>query len=185
VNLFEAGERLHRRVSVQHRMSPLALLALAAVTRVPIDLNGNTTFVQVKVNGAGPYSFIVDTGAALVVGQPRRRREARPPRARGQRSRTERGVPSRPRACRTSRSGRRRDALRPRPGVVPDDGDREQRGRRIDGVLGAELFQKYVVELDYVASRMTLYEPKEFSAEGRGKGLSLSFHDNHPYVHAG
>ncbi|HJQ97905.1 MAG TPA: aspartyl protease family protein [Candidatus Polarisedimenticolaceae bacterium] len=166
-------------------MSPLALLALAAVTRVPIDLAGNTTFVQVKVNGSGPYAFILDTGAHSSSVSPD--------------VVVKLGLPAREGAVAHGAGGA--VASSRVPGVALSVGDAKlsglelgsfpmtaienSAGRRIDGVLGAELFQKYIVELDYVALRMTLYEPKEFTAEGRGKGLSLSFHDNHPYVHAG
>ena len=166
-------------------MSPLALLALAAVTRVPIDLAGNTTFVQVKVNGSGPYAFILDTGAHSSSVSPD--------------VVVKLGLPAREGAVAHGAGGA--VASSRVPGVALSVGDAKlsglelgsfpmtaienSAGRRIDGVLGAELFQKYIVELDYVALRMTLYDPKEFTAEGRGKGLSLSFHDNHPYVHAG
>jgi len=166
-------------------MNPLALLAIAAVTRVPIDLNGNTTFVQVRVNGSGPYSFILDTGALASTISPDVVAKL--------------GLPSREGGVAHGAGGAVAASRVPdvtltvgdaalsglELGSFPMTAIENSAGRRIDGVLGAEVFQRYVVELDYLKPEMTLYEPKGFSAAGRGKGLPLSFHDNHPYVHAG
>jgi|KBSSwiStaDraftv2_1062776.scaffolds.fasta_scaffold24110_5 predicted aspartyl protease len=165
-------------------MSALALLALVAVTSVPIELNGNTTFVSVRVNGAGPYSFILDTGAhsssvspGVVEKLGLTAREGSVAHGAGG------SVASSQVAGVTLELGEGKLAGLD-VGSYPVDAIENSVGRRIDGVLGSELFRRYVVELDYVKLQLSLYEPKEFSADGRGKGLALSFHDNHPYVQA-
>ena len=57
-------------------------------------------------------------------------------------------------------------------------------GRPMDGILGAEFFKRYVVELDYEKKEITLYEPADFIYSGRGENLPLTFYHNHPYVRA-
>ncbi len=57
-------------------------------------------------------------------------------------------------------------------------------GRRMDGILGAEFFRRFVVEIDFLKKELSLYEPGAFSYQGSGKILPLSFRDNHPYVKA-
>jgi predicted aspartyl protease len=166
-------------------MSPLALLALAAVTRVPIDLSGNTTFVPVKVNGSGPFSFILDTGAHSSTVSPDVVAKLGLASHEGATARGAGGTVTASRVPDVTLAVGDAKLSGLELGSFPMTAIENSAGRRIDGVLGAELFQRYVVELDYVGSQMTLYEPKGFSDEGRGKGLSLTFRDNHPYVHAG
>src|SRR5262245_40066890 len=165
-------------------MSTLALLALSAGTRVPIELSGNTTFLTVRVNGNGPYSFILDTGAHSSSVSPGVVEKLGLAAREGSVSHGAGGaVASSQVSAVTLEVG---EAKLPglQVSAFPVDSIENSVGRRIDGMLGSELVRRYVVELDYVKLQLTLYEPKEFSAEGRGKGLPLSFFDNHPYVHA-
>ena len=57
-------------------------------------------------------------------------------------------------------------------------------GRALEGILGSDLFQRYVVQIDYETRMIDLYEPAAFDARGRGESLPLTFHHNHPYVRA-
>jgi hypothetical protein len=58
----------------------------------------------------------------------------------------------------------------------------EMAGREIDGFLGADLFRRYVVELDPVGRRMLLHDPAAFTFGGRGEVLPLEVLDNRPVV---
>jgi hypothetical protein len=55
-------------------------------------------------------------------------------------------------------------------------------GRSMDVIIGAELFHRYVVEVDYETRFITLYDPKQFVYTGKGESLPLKFSSNHPYV---
>src|SRR5262249_8876494 len=57
-------------------------------------------------------------------------------------------------------------------------------GHVMDGIVGAELFQRYVVEIDYASSTLRLYEPASFHYEGKGERLALTFSTNLPYMQA-
>jgi hypothetical protein len=51
-----------------------------------------------------------------------------------------------------------------------------------DGVLGDEFFRLFVVELDYAAQVMNLYEPKSYQYKGRGEAIPLEVVRPHIYI---
>lgn len=54
----------------------------------------------------------------------------------------------------------------------------------IDGVFGNGFLKNFVVEIDYAAQLINLYEPKSYRYSGSGKTISLELTDNHIYVRA-
>ncbi len=54
-------------------------------------------------------------------------------------------------------------------------------GHRIDGVLGYDFFQQFVVILDYQHQRLTLCDPASFQA-GRGQSVPLNLGSRQPYM---
>lgn len=72
------------------------------------------------------------------------------------------------------------------PLVVHDISDRiaAQAGRRLDGLLGWELFDHFVVEVDLSRGRILLHDPETFVYHGRGEVLPLSIEDRRPIVEA-
>lgn len=162
-----------------------ASLLLAPAGHLPIQLNGNTMFVEVRVNGSGPYDFILDTGALASVISPHVVAELKLATLDGG---VAQGAGGRVESARVPNvtlelGGIRMQGLQ--PGSFPMTSIENSVGRRIDGIVGAELFHAYVVEIDYLGSEILLHEREGFSAKGRGKGLPLHFYDNHPYVRAG
>ena len=57
-------------------------------------------------------------------------------------------------------------------------------GRTLDGALGLGLFSRYVVEIDYAARRVNLYDLQSYQYSGSGTRLPLTMEDNHFYVPA-
>ena len=53
-----------------------------------------------------------------------------------------------------------------------------------DGVLGDELFRLFVVEIDYAAQVINLYEPKNYEYKGRGEAIPLEVRPRWVYVRA-
>ena len=51
-----------------------------------------------------------------------------------------------------------------------------------DGVLGDELFRLFVVEIDYAAQVINLYEPKNYEYKGRGEAIPLEVRPRWVYV---
>jgi hypothetical protein len=58
----------------------------------------------------------------------------------------------------------------------------ENAGRDIHGFLGAELFERYVVEIDPATRRLLLHDPETFSYDGLGTVLPLEVEDRRPVV---
>jgi membrane-associated protease RseP (regulator of RpoE activity) len=57
-------------------------------------------------------------------------------------------------------------------------------GHALEGIVGSELFRRYVVEIDYAHSTLRLYEPSDFHYAGTGERLPLTYTYNLPYIQA-
>jgi hypothetical protein len=56
--------------------------------------------------------------------------------------------------------------------------------RTWDGILGREIFGKYVVEIDYNSRQVRFFKPAGYSYGGAGQGIAVSIEDGYPYVSA-
>jgi hypothetical protein len=54
----------------------------------------------------------------------------------------------------------------------------------VDGLVGLDLFLKYVVEIDYAAKQLTLYDPRSYVYSGAGDSVPLTLRDGHFFVPA-
>ena len=69
--------------------------------------------------------------------------------------------------------------------TLPLDWFSRELGRSVDGFLGSNIFQNYVVEIDYANQVLHLHDPATFSYSGSGQRLPLQFlWDNIPSVQA-
>lgn len=151
---------------------------------VPIDVLNHHVYLSATVNGH-PMRFLLDTGgvnlltpeAAARAGlQTEGALEARGP---GERS--------------VEVSFARVDELQVGDGlrlqgqlmrVLSLQGLSEYEGTPIDGLLGHELFQRLVIEIDYAGGQATFASPRVFRAPGDAQPLPLRFHAHFPAVHA-
>jgi len=145
-------------------------------------MNGNHVLLQGRVNGSEPLWFTLDTGAASSVVNMRRARELGLQLTGGGRAQGAGG---------TAESARLSGITFSLPGVeiknlsvmaIALDSIEATAGRRMDVIIGAELFQRYVVEVDYASRLITLYDPKQYVYSGTGESLPMKFTYNHPYV---
>ncbi len=63
--------------------------------------------------------------------------------------------------------------------------DRSRKGderQPFDGVIGDEFFRLFVVEIDYAAQVMNLYEPKSYQYKGRGEAIPLEVRRQYVYL---
>ncbi len=72
----------------------------------------------------------------------------------------------------------------PCDGVAPEDMSSwtNDLGRPIGGVLGGALFRRYVIQIDYAAHALRLYDPAVYRYTGRGDTVALRFDGTHPRV---
>ena len=174
---------------------------------IPFELEDNLIYVPVSINGSKPLSFIFDTGAYTIVDLQRARELGIELKHTGQASgigdkqpdvfhgngKVSFGLPG------VTLSNQRLVAV-PLQNVeecvnkfVIDKDGREVSGsnpaqagkhRKVDGILGDEFFSKFVVEIDYAARLINVYEPRSYKYTGRGEKLPLEKRPQHIFVRA-
>lgn len=151
------------------------------MTVVGIELNANKPRTPVRVNGAGPFDFLVDTGSIFDLVDTERAKEL------GIASAGEFDAGGAGEATMTTST-----ATGVRLGLGDLDLPRQDvevapinaaigrlEGRRLDGLLGYDFFSRFPVELDYVAETLTI------GREPRGTDVPLRLVRRHPFVRAG
>ena len=63
--------------------------------------------------------------------------------------------------------------------VIALDSIEAQVGRPLDGIVGLDLFTRYVVEIDYLDNKIRLYDPKTYTYSGAGESIPLTLRDGH------
>ena len=174
---------------------------------IPFELEDNIIYVPVSINGSKPLSFILDTGAFTIVDLPRARELGVKLKHTGQTGavgddqqdvflaaeKVSFGLPG------VTLSNQRLLAV-PMDKVedciykfIIDEYGRDVssskpqlRGarRKVDGILGAEFFSKFVVEIDYASRLINVYEPAGYKYNGKGEKLKLEVSPQHIFVQA-
>jgi len=57
-------------------------------------------------------------------------------------------------------------------------------GMRVEGIVGYDIFSRFVVKIDYESQKLTLYEPSGFEYKGKGESLPITLEGNHPHIKA-
>jgi membrane-associated protease RseP (regulator of RpoE activity) len=57
-------------------------------------------------------------------------------------------------------------------------------GMPVDGILGYDIFSRFVVKVDYENQKLTLYEPSSFKYEGKGEILPITLENSNPHLQA-
>jgi len=60
----------------------------------------------------------------------------------------------------------------------------QREGHRMDGILGYDFINRFVIAIDYVKQELRLYDAREFKYEGPGSSIPVTFANNHPHVDA-
>ena len=174
---------------------------------IPFELDDNLIYVPVSINGSKPLSFILDTGAYSIVNLPRAQELGVKLKPHGQTEgigdeqqdvflgaeKVSFGLPgvtlSKQRLLGISLGKVEecidefmvdeygRDISSTRPQVK---GAR----RKVDGILGAEFFSKFVVEIDYASRLINVYEPAGYRYKGNGEKFPLEVAPQHIFVQA-
>lgn len=152
------------------------------LAKIPIEFHQGSALVRVKVNDSQSLSFKLDTGFGVTTIHPDLAESLGLKRTG---TMTIVGIAGREQAA--AYSGVSFDfggvQYSPRRVVsLPSDAQRRRRNR--DGILGAGLFRRFVVELDPVAQTLALFEPTNFTYAGRGEILPFAFRQETPIVEA-
>ena len=153
---------------------------------IPFELGGsNHIFIQVPVNGSEPSWFILDTGAATsmidvrlaerlglkVQGKLEGRRSGNSSMDVGFVKNIVFALPGVEVAHQTT-------------GTIQLQSSDALLGRTISGLLGYDFFSRFVVEIDYTAKKINLYDPKNYQYRGQGQSIPITVDGNLPYMRA-
>jgi len=151
-------------------------------TTVPFSLVNNHIYLQVKLNGQGPFRLLCDTGGANIV---------TPDLAKKLGLRTEGALQGRGVGDQSEDVGLARvDTVAVGDAVVRDQvfavypmaQFEAVEGLSIDGLIGYEVFKRFVVEVNYGSSRLVLTLPSAFRYQGKGVVVPFQFNSHIPQV---
>ena len=168
------------------------LLAACAQTRVlpvapvsvPLELTNNLVLVQARVSGSEPAWFVVDTGAGASVVNAEWAEDI------GLEAEDEVEVSASGGSVGASRvtgadlvvGGAELEDVTLLS--IPLGGLEAGVGRSLGGIIGWDLFDRYVVEIDYRARVLRLHGPDAYVYDGPGASLPIAIEDNTPFVGA-
>jgi hypothetical protein len=154
---------------------------------LPVEISPqHGIFVQASLNGSNPLWFLLDSASssALILDQRRAVELKLPVDARG----LGMGAGEDPFEVTYSRGVSVRLAgvefSDQTVAATPLDTLRLYAGRELDGILGHELFTRFVVEVEYAKGTVKLYEPYPYRYTGRGQVLPASLEGKHFCIRA-
>jgi len=154
----------------------------AAETTIPIQVINNHLYGASKVNGKGPYVFIFDTGGHNIV---------TPPLAKELGLKVEGTLPGTGAGEGVMEGGFAHidqlevgdAALKNQLFVVfPLDSLGNIEGVPLPGMVGYEVYRRFVTRIDYGARTVTLIDPKRFDPREAGTPVKFNFNDHIPEV---
>lgn len=151
---------------------------------IPFKLINNHIYLQVSLNGR-PYQFLFDTGGLNVI---------TPTVARELGLKTEGALQARGTGEKSQEAGFTKVTkldvggawLRDQTFVVIGlESFSEVEGMPITGIIGYEVFKRFIVVTDYENSKVVLIEPEGFAYRGAGLQVPIKFNDRTPQVEGG
>ena len=154
---------------------------------IPFARYANYIWLPVRVNGSAPLQFVLDTGASTCIISQRTANLLGIEIA-GQRHEPRLGTGEK-----SSTVGLAKNVVLGIAGieiqkkemvVVPLELLEQAVGHRIDGILGSEFFEHYVVVIDYAKGEVALHGPRDYKYVGDGQPLPIELKDVRPFVRA-
>ena len=151
---------------------------------VPMRLLNNHIYVDVRIDGHGPFPFLIDTGGHDIV----------TPQTLAKLGLSQQGSATAAGAGeKTTSSGYTRVAsidvggavVRDQTVLALDFSPADVEGFAVGGMLGVEFINRFIVRIDYGRHEVTLIDPARFTAvERRGAGIAVpfEFYDHMPQV---
>lgn len=151
-------------------------------TTIPFELINNHIYVQVKLNGKGPFRFLCDTGGSNIL---------TPEVVKTLGLKSEGALQGRGVGEKSEDVGLTKIEQLEMGGMTLSNqvfavfdpaALAEAEGVLIHGLVGYEVFKRFVVKVDYENSRLTLTLPSSFSYEGKGTIIPFQFNGQIPQV---
>jgi len=186
--VFAHGQQLQTLTifhNVQQSAPPTHFTSGNSALRIPFELTSNVIFLQMRVNGSEPLSFVLDTGApGTVLDASRAKMLGIKVSGGGDIEGTGENSAAAGVAKDVSFSLKGLDFQAREIAVLPLSNLNHYVGRTVDGILGHNFFGRFVVEIDYAARIINVYDPKSFQYSGTGDLIPVELKDNAPSVGA-
>ena len=151
-------------------------------TTVPFTLANGHIYLQVRLDGKGPFLFLCDTGGANIVTPEVAKSlglaSAGAIQGRGVGEKSEDVGLTKVRKLEVGDASLTDQVF----AVSPMGGLAEAEGVTAQGLIGYEVFKRFVVEIDYERGRLTLVLPDVFTYKGSGTAVPFKFNDRIPQV---
>ena len=161
-------------------------LAHEALASIPFEESGSSVFLPVRVNGSKPLWFILDSGAntcLIDVGQARQLGIKLAETKQG--SSGGRPIPYFPiRKEDVSFQLQTIVFTCEHAAAIDYSQNFAVTGHDLEGVIGSDFFERFVVEIDYEARVVRLFDPQPYSYRGPGETIPLIFQRRLPHVEA-
>lgn len=153
-------------------------------TTIPFVLVNDHIYLDVMLDGKGPYRLLADTGGVNIV---------TPKIATGLGLKSEGALQGRGAGegsidialAKMDALGIGEAEIKDQVfAVAPLDDFSDIEGVPFLGIVGYEVFKRFVVKIDYENSRLTLYQPEAFAYAGKGAPIPVVFDDHTPLVEA-
>jgi hypothetical protein len=152
--------------------------------KVPFDLYGNNILVQVNINNSRPIWFVFDSGASINVINERTAKIL--------------GLTSKGSSTLDANGGMATGTFIEQTiinlaGVkasnqtivaVPLDALAEYSGRDVQGLIGNNFIQNFVVEIDYAHRMLVFHNPQNYNLTDEPDAIVLENHDGNPFIKA-
>lgn len=154
----------------------------ASALRIPFELSGDLIVLKVRVNRSRPLHFIFDTGAGISVIDPQSARALRL-RTKGKLKLDATGG--------SVQSGLIQSVSLSVPGVevfnqtlatIDLDAFAPLFGFKIDGIIGYDFINNFVVEIDYASGVMNLFGLQGYKYHGAAESIPIEIVDKTPFV---
>jgi len=144
------------------------------ISKVSFTLLHNRVYVPVEVNGRGHFEMVLDNGA-VASGLSEESVRSLGLQAKGKAQLTGNGESRQKISITRNVTFRLGSAgfVEKSVAIVPFEELETHEGRTIAGVLGVNLFRRYVIAIDYRERTLTLYEPQTFIYHGQGEVVPL------------
>ncbi|HSG65740.1 MAG TPA: retropepsin-like aspartic protease, partial [Gammaproteobacteria bacterium] len=154
-----------------------------AASTVPFELLANHVYVEARLDGR-PLRFLLDTGGVNLLTTDAAARLGLESRGEMHRQGAGEGSVSVGLAKVASLALGDVELVDQTFYVVPLGHVAGEHGASFDGLLGFEVFSRFVVTLDYAGRQLTLTEPGRFDYRGTGARIPLRFADRIPVIEA-
>jgi hypothetical protein len=174
---------------------------------IPFELDDNLIYVRVSVNGSRPLSFILDTGAHSIIHAKQARSIGLKLKLIGQAGGIGANQPDVYLVTEKVSLSLPGVALSPRRLIavsldavescvnefvideqgrnIPSDRSKQREAKRdVEGILGKEFFDQFVVEIDYAHRLLNVYDPSSYKYAGSGKDIPLEVGEQHIFAQA-